>query len=104
MTTTTGKSELELCRCDHGSGGWSLHTDDGLIILSGPSELDENEEWLRPDERDYEIARQLAAHGIGRPVSWTDDGKLQAGPHTHSVGELDRVIEAALGSPEAASS
>ena len=68
--------ELELCRCDLGSGGWSLHTPDDKLILSGPSKIDKDGDWIRPNEEDYELARQLVQAECKRDASFDEDGTI----------------------------
>lgn len=59
-----GDVELELCRCDLGSGGWSLHLDDEdeSLISSGDAEMVTDssgfEDWNRPNAEDYAAARE----------------------------------------------
>ena len=55
-----GDVTLEICRCDRGSGGWSLHLDDAAetLVASGDSEYgEEYGDWLRPSAQDYAGAR-----------------------------------------------
>ena len=63
---------LELVRSDMGDGGWSLHAhrtdideqEDPVaawpILLSGESEADEDGDWIRPTEEDYDEAQRIA--------------------------------------------
>ncbi len=55
---------LELCRADDGSGGWSLHTPDGDLVMSGPSEADASGDWIRPDAADWAAAEASAEQGL----------------------------------------
>ena|SRR5579864_5245303 len=63
-----------LCRSDTGNGDWSLHAPrsidaqiangDAPPLVSGPSELDEDDEWDRPDTRDYAAADVKSATNL----------------------------------------
>lgn len=64
MKTKITVPELEICRCDLGSGGWSLHAPRGdplagefqeEIFASGDSPW-RHGEWTRPNKRDYATA------------------------------------------------
>lgn len=56
--------EFEICRCDLGSGGWSLHApkDDPLagefqeIIFASGDSLYRAGKWSRPNKADYRRA------------------------------------------------
>lgn len=55
-------TKLEMVRSDMGDGGWSLHRPGEMEpVLSGPSEANEDGEWLRPNADDYALAERRAA-------------------------------------------
>lgn len=74
MTARVSKFALELIRSDFGDGGWSLHAqredllDNPLcgsqdcypLLVSGPSSVGSDGEWLRPNKSDYAAAQKKA--------------------------------------------
>lgn len=61
--------KLELLRSDLGDGGWSLHLPTGELVAAGPSEANENGDWLRPDATDEAYARAQAARLLSGEIT-----------------------------------
>ncbi len=80
---------LELCRADDGSGGWSLHTPEGDLLISGPSEADASGDWIRPDQADWAAAEAAAEQGL----------TYQEAPLTRAVTIRARITERGNGFP-----